>query len=292
LLCTGDIAESRAYLDRAIAVYDPVVHAPLATRFGQDVGVAALCYRSRALWMLGYPDAALKDVGQAVANARESGQATTLMYTLCHAPFTHICCGNHAIAIAIIDELIRLADEKGAAIWKAIGMLVRGWCLATTAKASDAVHTIESGIAALRSTGGSVWMPLHFTYLALAYAELGQFDDAWRCIDQAVSAAEATKEIWWDAEIHRVAGEIALQSPEPQAAKAEVCFDRALAVARKQRTKSFELRVTVSMARLWRQQGKREQACNHLASVYGWFTEGFDTLDLKQAKLLLDELAP
>ena len=127
--------------------------------------------------------------------------------------------------------------------------------------------------------------------LAKAYAELGQFDDAWRCIGEAMTAIETTKERWCEAEVNRIAGEIALKSPEPDAAKAEAYFERALAVARQQQAKSWELRAAMSMARLWRDQGKRDEARELLAPVYGWFTEGFDTLDLKEAKALLEELA-
>jgi predicted ATPase len=126
--------------------------------------------------------------------------------------------------------------------------------------------------------------------LAGAYAQLGQFEDAWRCIGEATTVIETTKERWCEADIHRIAGEIALLSPEPDAANAEAYFDRALAVARKQQAKSWELRAAMSMARLWRDQGKRQQARELLAPVYDWFTEGFDTLDLKQAKDLIDAL--
>ena len=134
-------------------------------------------------------------------------------------------------------------------------------------------------------------MPTFLSFLARAHAELGQFDEAWRCTTEARAAVEATEERWWEAEVHRVAGEIALMSRERDAAKAEACFDRALAVARQQQAKSWELRTAMSMARLWRDQGKPQQARELLAPVYGWFTEGFGTRDLKEAKALLDELA-
>ena len=150
---------------------------------------------------------------------------------------------------------------------------------------------ITSGISAYRSTGSTVLMPWWVSSLARAYADLGQFDDAWRCIGEAKAAVETTGERWCEAEINRVAGEIALKSPERDAAKAEAYFERALAVARQQQAKSWELRAAMSMARLWRDQGKPQQARELLAPVYGWFTEGFDTLDLKEAKALLDELA-
>jgi predicted ATPase len=132
--------------------------------------------------------------------------------------------------------------------------------------------------------------PVLLASLTNAYAEIGRFDDAWRCIGEAMTAIETTKESWFQAEVHRVAGEIALKSPSPDAAKAEAYFKRALTVARAQQAKSWELRTAMSMARLWRDQGKRDEARDLLAPVYGWFSEGFDTLDLKEAKALLDEL--
>src|SRR5262249_35827817 len=128
-------------------------------------------------------------------------------------------------------------------------------------------------------------------YLAKAYADLHQFEDAWRCIDDAIVTVEKTKERWWEAEVHRTAGEIALKSPKPEAGKGETYFERALAVARQQQAKSWELRASMSLARLWRDQGKVRQARELLAPVYGWFTEGFDTRDLKEAKALLTVLS-
>jgi predicted ATPase len=153
------------------------------------------------------------------------------------------------------------------------------------------VHTITSGLNAFRSTGALMLVPIFLSDLARANAEVGQFDDAWRCIDEAMAVVKTTGETCFEADIHRVAGAIALKLPQPDAAKAEVYFERALAVARGQHAKSWELRAAMSMARLWRDRGKRDEARNLLAPVYGWFTEGFDTMDLKQAKAILDELA-
>jgi predicted ATPase len=291
VLHTGAFAEGRAHLDRAIALYDPAKHRPLATRFGQDVRVAALSYRSWALWLLGYPEAALSDTSQALKDARSIGQAATLMYALVHAWFTHIQCGNYAVANAEADELVSLAEEKGALFWKALGMSVQGCLLVLTGKAKDAVQLITSGMTALRSTESTLWMPLHLPYLARAYAELGQFNNACRCIDEAMTAAEKAKERWHEADIYRMAGEIVLMSPESDAAKAEAYFERALAVARQQQAKSWELRAATSYARLMRDLGRVKEAYDLLAPIYGWFTEGFDTRDLKEAKVLLDTLA-
>ena len=292
LLYTGDIAQGRAHYNQAIALYNPAEHRPLAMRFGQDVGVLTLCYRSWASWLLGYPEAALADVQCAVKDARDIGQAASLMVALSVTPWTNIQCGNYAAAKAEADEAVALADEKGTVLWKAFGTMNQGCVLALSGNALDAVQTITSGLAAFRSTGATMWMPLYLSYLTGAYAALVKLDDARRCIDEAMTAIETTREKWYEAEVNRVAGEIALMSPEPDLAKAEAYFERALAVARKQQAKSWELRAAMSMARLWRDQGKRDKARDLLAPIYSWFTEGFDTLDLKQAEALLDELAP
>jgi class 3 adenylate cyclase/predicted ATPase len=290
LMLTGNVAQARGHLDEAIALYDPAAHRPLATRFGAEPGVAGLIYRARTLWFLGYPETALADADHALKDAREIGQAATLMLALFLASFTRIDCGNYTVATAEADELVALADEKDALAWKAIGMLNQGCLLILTGKASDAVRAITSGITSLRSTGATLYEPRHLRYLAMAYAELGQLDDAWRCIDDAIDKVERSKERWCEAEVHRIAGQIALKSLVPDPEKAEAYFDRALAVARQQQAKSWELRAAMSMARLWRDRGKQDAARELLAPVYGWFTEGFDTRDLKEAKALLDDL--
>jgi predicted ATPase len=290
LLTFGEIAEGRKHLDRALALYDPAEHCRLATRFGQDIGMPILCHRALALWMLGYPEAALVDAEGALKDARELGQAASLMYALTWTNLTQILCGNYATATALVDELGALADEKDAALWKPLRMMYQGCLLLLTGKAAEAIPTITSGLAAWRSIGAT--MSLDFlSHLAEAYAEVGKFDDARRCIGEALTATYTTKQKWFEAEVNRIAGEIALKSPETDAAKAETYFDHALAVAGQQQAKSWELRAVMSMARLWRDQGKRDEARELLAPVYGWFTEGFDTRDLKEAKALLNALA-
>ena len=291
LALTGNFVDGKEHYDRALAIYDPAEQRPVTTRSGRDVGVSLLSSRASCLYNLGYHAAGLDDGERAVKNARETGQATTLLYALQHAGFLYILCGNYAAAIAQVDELIALADERGAPVWKALGTALRGCLFVLTGRASDAVRAITSGITLLRSTGATLYEPRHLCFLAMAYAELGQLDDARHCIDEASDKVEGSKERWFEAEVHRIAGEIALKSPAPDAAKAEAYFERALAVARKQQAKSWELRAATSMARLWRDQGKLQQARELLAPVYGWFTEGFDTLDLKEAKALLEELA-
>ena len=291
VLFAGDIAKGKAHLDRAIALYDPAKHRPLATRFVVDAGPIIISYRSLAWWVLGYPKAALVDAEYALRHAREAGHAATLIVALLYAAMVNIYCGNYTVANSETDELIALADQKGALFWKTGGMCARGCISAMTGDAPEAVNLISSRVTLSGATGATVLLPAHFTYLTKAYAELGQLDDAWRCIDKAMTAVEETNERWSEAEANRTAGEIALMSPERDELKAKAYFERALAIAREQQAKSWELRAAMSLARLWRDQGKPQQARDLLAPVYGWFTEGFDTLDLKEAKALLEELA-
>jgi len=290
-LIGGDPSKGRAHLDEAIALYDPVKHRVLATRFSVDAAVSILCYRSWALWSLGYPEAALADVDHALKQARAFGQAASLMYAQAHALWPQIWTGNYTAANSLLEEGVALANAKSAMHWKTLGMLGRGCLSVMAGNCSDAVRTISSGIAGYQSTGATVWLPLILPYLGRAYAELRQFDEARRCIDNAMTAVQTTEETWCEAEVHRTAAEIALMSPEPDGAKAQAYFERALAVAREQQAKSWELRAAMSMARLWRDQGKVQHARELLAPIYGWFTEGFDTRDLKEAKALLNELA-
>ena len=291
-ILTGDMVEGRARYDQAFELGIGADYRPLATRFGQDIQVATLSFRSLVLWVLGYPQAALVDAEAALNDAREIGHAATLMYALNHTTmFVHIPCGRYSEATAALEEVVALADEKGASFWKALGMMNRACVLTLTGKAADAIRVFGAGMALYQTTGATIWKPLHLTYLARAYADLGQFDDAGRCIAEAMTAVEKTKESWCEAELNRTAGEIALKSTGAEAVKAQGYFERALAVASQQQAKSWELRAAMSLARLWRDQGKVSEARELLAPVFGWFTEGFDTRDLKEAKALLEELA-
>jgi class 3 adenylate cyclase/predicted ATPase len=291
LLHAGEIEEGRAHLDRAIALYDPAEHRPLATRFGQDVGAASLSWRSIASWLLGYPDDALVDAERALSVARESRHSGTLVYILNFSVFPHLSCGDFVTANALIDEFGPLKDQIGSVFWGGWGTVQRGRVLALTGKVTEAVEHLASGITEMHSTGNTLWKPWFLSHLALARAKIGQFDQAWTNIHDAMTAQETAKEKWSEAEINRIAGEIALLGTEPDAAKAEAYFLSALEIARKQKAKSWELRAAASMARLLRARGKRAVARDILTPIYDWFTQGFDTLDLREARALLDDLA-
>ncbi len=290
LLLMGNATEAHSHLDSALALYDPAVHRPLATRFGHDVGMATLAFRPLARWLLGYPEVVLIETDRAIAAARETDHLPTLLFALSCTAFTHLCSRDHAAATIHLEECIALAREK-VPFFKMLAFAQRGSVLAQIGNAADAIDAISTGIAGLRAIGAATWGTSWLSHLASAHAEIGRLDDARHCVGEAMTAVETTKERWYLAEINRIAGEIALRSPKPDAAKAEAYFEQALMVARAQKAKSWELRAATSMARLWRDQSKRHEARDLLAPLYGWFTEGFDTLDLKEAKALLDELA-
>ena len=290
LALMGDLVQARAHYDEALALYRPAEHRRLMTRFGQDLRVTCLGFRSMALWLLGYPRTALKDADDALKEARQIEHAATLMFTLNFPILVNTYCGNYEAADELLKELAALAEEKGAPFRKAEGVLRRGYVLTLTGHAAKAVEMVSDGIALWRSAGSTIFTPEHEFMLAIAHADSGQFDDARHCISKAMTAMQATKERWCEAEVHRVAGEIALKSPERDVPKARAYFEHSLTVAQAQQAKSWELRTAMSMARLLRDQRKVQAARDLLAPIYDWFTEGFDTSDLRQAKALLGEL--
>ena len=290
LALMGDLVQARAHYDEALALYRPAEHRRLMTRFGQDLRVTCLSFRSMALWLLGYPETALKDADDALREARQIEHAATLMFTLNFPILVNTYCGNYDAANELLEELAVLAEEKGAPFRKAEGVLRRGYILTLTGKAAKAVEMVSNGIALWRSAGSTIFTPEHEFMLAIAHADSGQFDEAWRLISKAMTAMQSTKERWCEAEVNRVAGEIALKSPERDVAKAQAYFERSLIVARAQEAKSWELRAAMSMARLLSDQGKLQTARDLLAPIYDWFTEGFDTSDLRQARTLLAAL--
>ncbi len=290
LLFLGDFPASRIHFDKAIALFNPTEDQQ-ATRYGGDHWSTALSGRGAALWVLGYPEAALADAAQSLQSAREFGHALTLANNLIFAAWIHLGCGRYAVAKEQAIEIDALADEKGQPFYKAFGLMMQGLVSTAEGEAENAVRRIASAIAAYRSSGATLLTANILSHLAKAHASLGQLEDAWRCVGDATTTLETTRERWCEADVLRIAGEIALEPSGRDAAKAEAFFDRALAVARRQQAKSWELRAATAKARLWRDQGRRAEARGLLAPVYGWFTEGFDTLDLTRAKAVLDDLA-
>jgi class 3 adenylate cyclase/predicted ATPase len=291
LVMRGELEAGRAHLDRALALYVPELHRPLSLRFGQDIGVAAWAYRALAHWLLGQPDAALSDAAAGLATGRALGQAASLMYALFAAAMVENPAGKLAAAEAHAQELIALAGDKGAPMWRAFGFMAWGWTLSLTGRAVEAIDKITSGLEAYAATGATVFRPNYVVALARAHAACGEFDEARRALAEALAATQSSKERWSEPEIHRTAGELALARNGANQEEAEDHFQRSLSVARTQNARSYELRAATSIARLWREQDRRAEGRDLLAPVYAAFTQGFETPDLIEAKSLLDQLA-
>jgi class 3 adenylate cyclase/tetratricopeptide (TPR) repeat protein len=234
LLLTGEIAAAQVHYSQGLALYDPVKHRPFATRFGQDISVANTGFRSLARWLLGYPEKALADADRALEDAQQIGQAATLMFALNYTAKTKIHCGHFVAANSLLEQVIALADQKGAPYWKGFGMSEQACILLATGDASAAVNQLKLGMTTLCSTGATLFVPWLLSNLARAYGDLGELDDARRCIDEATTTMQTSNQRWCEAETNRIAGEISLLSPKRDAARAEAYFERALRVARQQ----------------------------------------------------------
>jgi predicted ATPase len=273
-----------------MAVYRPGEYRLSRFRFAQvETGVAALCYRSWVLWLLGYPDSALKDVQTLLQEARKLKEPATLLAALFHACMPELLSGAVTTAEAHGEELLSLAEDKVAPQWRAHGIIIRGRALLMRGQPADAAKLIMTGVGDVVSTGCTHFKPLFLAEMARAHGQCSEFAEAESCISEALHIAQGTREKWAEAEIYRTAGELALATGNP--GDAEVYFVHGLSVAREQNAKAWELRIATSLARLWHNGRRHSEAIDLLAGVYGEFTEGFDTLDLREAKNLLDSLA-
>jgi predicted ATPase len=287
---SGDHRAALAHFETAASLYRPDEHRDSAFHYGQDIGVSAFVQLSWALWHRGYPDQSARAADRALALSRQLGHAHTLAHALWHADVAAVSARDVATVYAHSNDCVALASEHGFALWTAFGRILQGWAVAQKGEATTGIARIRDGMAAAEATGTLVTAPFHLTLLAEALALAGNIEEALAALDDALAKAATSGERGWDAEIHRLRGELTGRLPYPDPAKAEDSFRTALAIAREQGTRGYELRAATSLARLWGEQGRRAQARELLAPVYGWFTEGFDTADLKEAKALLDEL--
>jgi predicted ATPase len=290
LAIIGELQAARWHLNQAVALYVAAEHRSLATRFGQDIGVAALGYRSWVLCRLGYPESALWDSEEALKSARELGQTGTLAYALMFASMINLLHGRFEVAEDRADEVLALSEKYGLSYWKLLAQLIQGWVFAATDRGNDAVKLISSGVSGLAKSRTTLFSPFSLMWLARAYASCGRVTEAQNAISQALESANRTNERWDEPEIHRIAGELAGWPLHCDYEAAESHFRRSLEIARQQGAKSYELRAAASLARMWRDQGRRGEARHLLAPIFGWFTEGFDLPDLMEAKALLHEL--
>jgi predicted ATPase len=281
----------------------------LVFRYGFDPKMFCLCRVAQALWFLGYPDRALQTSQAAVAWAREWAYPMGLAAALPFAAFLH----QYRREVLLVQEraetAMTLSREQGFVYTLAQSTILRGWTLAEQKQAEEGITQIYQGQAALKATGGKLGQSMYLTLLADAYGKTGQEEAGLAVLAEALETVARTSEGLQEAELYRLKGQLALQKlsavssqlsvPNPQPltpstqaeAEAEACFLKAIEIARKQQAKSWELRASVSLARLWQQQGKTREAHQMLSEIYGWFTEGFDTKDLQEAKMLLEELA-
>jgi predicted ATPase len=262
-----------------------------------DAKVVCLCYAAWALWALGYPDQALQKSHEALTQAQELSHPLSLVVALSYTALLHQFLRQRQAAQERSEAVIALSTEQEFPHWLALGTLLRGWALAAQGEVGEGLTQIRQGLTAYRVTGAQAHVPKCLSLLAEAYGKGGQVEEGLTVLAEALAMANKNGERVWEAEIYRLKGELTLQQFKVQGAKlkeaaaeAEECFLKAIEVARKQQAKSLELRATVSLARLWQQQGKKKQARKMLAEIYTWFTEGFDTKDLQEARGLLEEL--
>jgi predicted ATPase len=290
LIRHGDYRAALAHAETAASLYRPDEHRDSAFRYGQDIGVSAFVQLSSALWHHGYPDRSARTADRALALSRELGHAHTLSQALYFAGRAAVFARNVATVHAYSNDCVALASEHGFPQWAAWSRILQGWADAQKGEATTGIALIRDGLAASEATGARAYTPQFLTLLAETLALAGKIDDGLAALDDALATAAASGAKGDSAEIHRLRGELTGRLPCPDAAKAEDSFRTALAIAREQGTRGYELRAATSLARLWREQGRRAEARDLLAPVYGWFTEGFDTADLQEAKRLLDEL--
>jgi class 3 adenylate cyclase/predicted ATPase/ribosomal protein L40E len=289
----GEFVPARTHLERASALYDPFRHRSLGSLYWMDRGVNSLAYAGRTLWVLGYPDQAVDRVERALALARELSHPFSLDLALVLSSSIHALRGQGEAALECADEAVCLATERGFQ-FLAYGICVRGAALIVCGQAEEGVKQLREGLASMRAFGAQLVQTVYGAALADGCVALGRVGDGFAAVTEALAAAERTGERDVDAELHRLKGVLTLaRGAVPSAevgAEAEKCFRRAIEIARRQEAKSWELRATMSLARLLAKQGHRDEARAMLADIYNWFTEGFDTADLIDAKALLDEL--
>lgn len=291
LLHLGSFGEARDQLDRALAV-GTVHQREWAFRYGQSGPVIAHSYLSLDLLLLGFPDQAGWHAEHSIAEAKALSHPPSLCFAYSIASRFYYLRGDNKRLAEHSATVARLADEHGLGLWQALGRIYVGWSRAEGGAAGEAIDLLRAGMAEYRAVGAGLAMPLYFLSLAKILARVGDYQEALRFIGEARTVIDNGEEGWLSAEVHRTIGENALLPPQADAVKAQMHFERALAIARQQQARFWELRAATSLARLWRYQGKPKQVRDLLAGVCSWFSEGFDDVDFLVAKSLLDGLRP
>jgi predicted ATPase len=288
LMSAGRFASAQSHLEAGLALYDHISHRSLARRAGFHPQVVSQAFLGIVLFCLGFPDEALAQSNAAIAEARRLAHPHSLASNLGIGTLLLSLIGDNAAVDEQADELVALAEEQGFPFWRVAGMIFRGWAKVKNGNVTEGLPLLRSASTALRASGAELWMPYAFALLANACETGGQLEEALTHLGIALQIVERTGERWFAAELNRRKGQLLLRQGHTEAA--EELYREALSIAEEQEAKLWELRAAVSLARLCRDRGRRVEARDLLAPVYGWFTEGFGTPDLKEAKSLLDEL--
>jgi predicted ATPase len=290
LFFMGAVASAHRHFAQGMALYDPQHHRALAFLYGEDTGVICHSLGAWTLWYLGALDQSLARDAEAVTLAQQIVHPFSLTYALSVSALFHSFRREARATQEHADAAIALATEQRFPLWLAVSTCLRGWALVHQGQAQDGIEQLHQGLTAHRATGAEILRPYWLALLADVHGIMGQPDAGLTVLAEALTLADTRGERWCEPELYRLKGALLLQQNAANQADAVTCFQQALSTAHSQQAKSFELRSATSLARLWYQQGKRQEAHDLLAPVYGWFTEGFDTADLKDARALLDAL--
>jgi predicted ATPase len=301
----GQFVAARAHAEQGTALYDRQQHHVLASLYGgYDPGVACLSFEAVSLWALGYPDRSTKQMGDALTLAQElPHHPYSLAFAQTVATWLSQWRREGQAVLEHAEAVISLSTAQEFPLLVAFATVPQGWALARQGEEKEGLACIHQGLALYRAVGGELIQSYFLALLAETYGDIGQTEEGLAVLAEALVAVLRTGEHFWEAELYRLQGQLTLQkfqvssfkfqaSSNPQAAvEAEACFQQAIEIARRQQAKSLELRAAMSLSRLWQQQGKKDDAQQLLVEIYHWFTEGFDTKDLLEAKALLEELA-
>jgi predicted ATPase len=290
-LWTGEPETARRHCEQGMALYDRDQHRSLALLYGgHDPGVCCRMHSSVALWLLGYPTAALERGRTGRALAQDLAHPGSIVNALPFASIVYLLLGDVASLRDVADSMIALSAEHGFPQWQAFGRILDTWIQSEQGHGEVSIPQLRREIGEYRALGNDLWVPCFLSLLASACLRLGAADEGLAAVADALRTADVTGARLWDAEFLRLKGELLLARDAAAGPDAEIAFRQAIDLARQQSTKSWELRAAVSLSRLWRRHGRRTEAARLLAEIYGWFTEGFDTTDLREARVLLDEL--
>jgi predicted ATPase len=291
LFFLGEHPAARAHLEQALTLIDPTAQRVLALRYGVAPGVWCLAFVALTLWSLGYPVQAMQRSQESLAQAQALAHTPSLMFARHFAAYLHYLWREAPVVQAQAEALLTLATAQEFPLMVGYGTLWQGWAFAMQGRGTEGMVLLHRGLAAVMAAGVMLARPYCLVMLADVTGHTGQIEDGLRLLAEALTVLKANGQGDRLAEAYRLRGILLLRQPTPDATQAEACFQQALTVARHQQARSWELRAAMSLSRLWQQQGKRQEAHDLLAPVYNWFTEGFDTADLQDAKALLDELS-